>query len=769
MYIFRLRETDTARLDIGGKAASLGAMLRMRLPVPDGYVIAAQAIKDGRLCSAAKAELDALIPTLRAKSYAVRSSAVGEDGDTDSFAGAYDTVLDVRPSDIPDAVLKVAQSADNERVGVYAGERGTSAGGTAVVIQEYIPAEYAGVMFTADPVSGSRGVMTGSFVRGAGEKLVSGEGLDGEFRIDSVRYRYTGPAELERYARRLFGYALKIASDGVPKDIEWCIAGGKAYILQSRPITTLHRNDADRFDINDSLEGELLLSKTNVGEIFLRPVSPVTYGMLMQICRTIAIPLISNVCGQLYLNISGVCSMIMSFGVSREKAFSMIKELAGGISDNIEIPVYRYDKRELFRAVGDMIGNSFKGKKSKEFSPKALKGRITDVSLSLVEEMNKVRTERGLLDMWKDKCEPFMAGTMSVIMTGLDVSSLFSTREKLEKICGAELADRLLSDCSENGDIESLGTLLAIEDVISGKMSRKDYIRRYGHRHADEMELSMPYPYEDPTFPDNVIAEHIASGISAHGMKEAQEKRRSEAVAEFDAKYPDKRKDMKKLLKKYSAAVYGREMIRSDSLRLFCMIREFLKRAGELTGLGDDVFMLYMEEVIEYLGGDRSCAQYIPERRRIYEEQMKMPNFPSTICGRFTPDEWKASGSPGGYYRFGETAADTDKDVICGIAGSVGQCEGVARVLRNIDDADSIEKGDILVVPAANIGWVKVFPKISALVTDIGAPLSHAVIVARELGLPAVVSCQSASSELHTGDRIRVDGTLGRVYIIGQA
>ena len=89
MYIFRLRETDTARLDIGGKAASLGAMLRMRLPVPDGYVIAAQAIKDGRLCSAAKAELDALIPTLRARSYAVRSSAVGEDGDTDSFTAVY--------------------------------------------------------------------------------------------------------------------------------------------------------------------------------------------------------------------------------------------------------------------------------------------------------------------------------------------------------------------------------------------------------------------------------------------------------------------------------------------------------------------------------------------------------------------------------------------------------------------------------------------------------------------------------------------------------
>lgn len=146
---------------------------------------------------------------------------------------------------------------------------------------------------------------------------------------------------------------------------------------------------------------------------------------------------------------------------------------------------------------------------------------------------------------------------------------------------------------------------------------------------------------------------------------------------------------------------------------------------------------------------------------------MKMPNFPSMICGRFTLDEWKAAGSPGGYYRFGENAEQTGAPVITGVAGSAGQCEGTARVLKNIDDADTIRQGDILVVPAANIGWVRLFPKISALVTDVGAPLSHAVIVARELGIPAVVSCQSASFQIHTGDRIRVDGTLGKVFLTG--
>ena len=87
------------------------------------------------------------------------------------------------------------------------------------------------------------------------------------------------------------------------------------------------------------------------------------------------------------------------------------------------------------------------------------------------------------------------------------------------------------------------------------------------------------------------------------------------------------------------------------------------------------------------------------------------------------------------------------------------------RVLTSPEDSETLEKGEILVVPAANIGWIRVFPKIAALVTDVGAPLSHAVIVARELGIPAVVNCGSASQRLKTGDRVCVDGSNGKVFL----
>ncbi len=768
MYIYKLSElSDHEHLHFGGKAMSLHQLIKNRLPVPFGYSIAAEAFEDGTLSASAEKELSALCEKLpKNYRYAVRSSAIGEDGEINSFAGAYETVLDVSVDKIADAVKTVANSVSDDRVNVYADNRNTDLGNIAVVIQQFIPPEFAGVLFTADAVSASAAVMTGNYVKGVGEALVSGEGSDGSFRLNTVKYEYEGPDEFRPYAKKLFGYAKKIVGIfGCPQDIEWAVFGGKIYILQARPITTLFQNKPDEFLINDSLCGDLLLSKTNVGEIFLRPVSPATYGIITLIAGTLGIPLMSNVCGQLYLNISGLCSMLVSFGFTKEKAINALSELTGGIPQNLEIPIYPYDKKIFFKNIFRLIKEA-SGHKDKTDYGKDFKNRIAEVGNQIISEIRSASTPDELHGLWNQKCEPYIKKTLRVIATGVSLKTLFATRNKLEAVCGSELADRLLSDCSENGNIESLGSLWAIDDVISGKMSKEEYTARYGHRHADEMELSVPYPYEDPGFPENVIEDYIKSGIDVRKMKEEQEKRRAEAVETFKRLYPAKSKWLDKLLKKYSEAVYVREKIRSDSLRIMCVIREFYLKAGKLTGLDDDIFMLYFDEVENYLSGNHICAEMIPIRKKNYSMQLAMPNFPSVICGRFTVEEWQQNGAGSGYYRFGEACSETDKTVITGVAGSCGQAEGYARVLSSIAEADTLEKGEILVVPAANIGWVKIFPKAAAIVTDVGAPLSHAVIVARELGIPAVVSCACASGTLKTGDKIRVDGTAGKVILL---
>ena len=752
-YIYKLTRLPK-ELHFGGKAEALHRLLQNRAPVPEGYAIAAEAFVQGALCPEAEAELAALTNRLpQNQHYAVRSSAAGEDGPEDSFAGAYDTVLNIAAEKIPDAVRAVAASGNNARSAIYAQSRGTKQGGIGIVIQRFVSPDYAGVLFTADPVTAGTGYMSGSFVCGVGESLVSGEKCDGSFRVNAVKYSYEGPGELEQYAKALYHWAEKaVRIFGCPQDMEWAVCKGKLYILQSRPITTLHHNDRDKFLINDSLCGEYLLSKTNVGEIFLRPVSPATYGIICGITDFLGIPLLSNVCGQLYCNISGVCSVLASFGISKERAFSMVSDIAGAVPDCGGIPLFPYDKTILLKKLCSMLAHSLKQKRGtlRRSTPDI----INRTSMDIIEEIRHITLPRELYAFWDSRCAPYMHSALGAIVTGLSVKPLLTTRKKLEAVCGTELADRLISCRSGDAAPESLGILLALEDVISGKMTKEEYTARYGHRHADEMELSMPYPYENPDFPDNVIREYRESGADVLRMKADCEKRSREAEEEFLRKYPKKAAWLKKRLDQYASAVCGRERIRSSALRLFCVIREYLLKAGELTGLGEDVFMLYLEETRELLSGKSGAADKIPERKRIYTEQLAMPNFPSVLLGRFVPGEYMGEDAPAG-----------SESMICGTAGSCGLAEGRVRVLTSPEDSETLEKGEILVVPAANIGWIRVFPKIAALVTDVGAPLSHAVIVARELGIPAVVNCGSASQRLKTGDRVCVDGSNGKVFL----
>jgi pyruvate,water dikinase len=92
--------------------------------------------------------------------------------------------------------------------------------------------------------------------------------------------------------------------------------------------------------------------------------------------------------------------------------------------------------------------------------------------------------------------------------------------------------------------------------------------------------------------------------------------------------------------------------------------------------------------------------------------------------------------------------------------------EGLARVVATPEEGDSLRPGEVLVTTVTNVGWTPLFPRAAAVVTDVGAPLSHAAIVARELGIPAVVGCGNATTRLHTGDRVRVDGARGLVEVL---
>jgi pyruvate,water dikinase len=137
------------------------------------------------------------------------------------------------------------------------------------------------------------------------------------------------------------------------------------------------------------------------------------------------------------------------------------------------------------------------------------------------------------------------------------------------------------------------------------------------------------------------------------------------------------------------------------------------------------------------------------------------------IRGRFDPFRWAADPNRrNDIYDAEKPVPISESRTITGFAGAAGQIEGVVRLIDSPEQGDQLRQGEILVAVTTNVGWTPLFPRAAAVVTDVGAPLSHAAIVARELGIPAVVGCGSATTRLRTGDRVLVDGGQGVVEIL---
>jgi pyruvate,water dikinase len=212
-----------------------------------------------------------------------------------------------------------------------------------------------------------------------------------------------------------------------------------------------------------------------------------------------------------------------------------------------------------------------------------------------------------------------------------------------------------------------------------------------------------------------------------------------------------------------------REASRSEAVRLLGVLRTFALCAGELTGLGEDIFYLSLEQVLALLGGDETPRERVAPSREMHARLSALPPYPAVIRGPFDPLRWAADPERRSdvHNARDARAGGRSERAITGFAGAAGVVEGIVRCLADPEEGDQLRAGEVLVAVTTNVGWTPLFPRAVAVVTDVGAPLSHAAIVARELGIPAVVGCGDATMRLRTGDRVRVDGGRGVVEILG--
>ncbi len=650
-HVFSLNELPPALFAAaGGKGGALARLMQAGYPVPAGLVILPGAFAGGALAPAAwRAVQDWLVAVPAPKggpaAFAVRSSALREDSAAASFAGEFESVLDVSGAEaIQAAIATVQRSQSAARVHAYSAamrlDTATLApsGAMAVVVQRLVRADFAGVLFTADPVSGSRAALVGNYVRGLGDRLVSGEADAEHFRLAQPHGRYTGPAALRPFARPLFRLGQRLEDLlGAPQDIEWAIAEGRVALLQARPITTLRGHDPATGAWNSSETGDYLWTNTNYGEAVPDVMTPATWSaiqLFMQELLPVALPgghpFIGNLGGRFYLNLSLLASVFGALGFKRQRLLQEIEEFYGRLPAELDIPLIPL---ALWPLLKTMVPFGVSAKRRVTTNQKALPAYLAAAPAACVALRAKIEAAAGpvaLADLWATDVLPAFRRACQMMQAGTSLyeNAARPLRQTLQRQVGLEDTNALLSGLS-TGDqqLASLGMVIGLWQVAQGELSRADFAAQHGHRGGHELELAWPRPSEDPAWIVRQLDEQRRAPVDVPALLAQQQTQHAAAWQRYAARFP--KQAMRRKLDAAAAAARGREAARSELTRMFGVLRAYAVRAGELTGLGDDIFFLSLDEIGALLHDDRSAVRHIPARRLTHARYSALPAYPS--------------------------------------------------------------------------------------------------------------------------------------------
>ncbi|HSO89640.1 MAG TPA: PEP/pyruvate-binding domain-containing protein [Arthrobacter sp.] len=781
---YRLRELPPTETTAGGKARSLAALIQGGHRVPDGLVLLPSAFVDDRLTAEVEQWLQRELKAFpEGQLFAVRSSALAEDSASASFAGAYESVLNVPVAHLAEATAQVRQSRKAERVRAYAAAaEAAGTGEVAVAIQAMVPAELAGALFTVHPITRDLNTMLGNVVTGLGEALVSGADTGAEFTLTRPDASFTGPNVLRPQARRLHAVAHQVEGTfgGVPQDIEWAIVEGTLWILQSRPITTLNASNPRTAERNDSVSGNCLWAATNLSEANPVPQTPLTISYMAYLQAnggpSMAVrgrQMAGYIGGRPYANLS--VQITARRGRSRAEPRVAYRKLAGWwgqLPEQVPVTLIPVTQADWQQSGLPLLGTLVKMSRYRHRLDGYLRdnaGHCADLSARIAA----AATPEQLAALWRTSLlDQGLFAFWMTIATGSEGPAHLEAELRAE--LGAADTAALMSNLSGlAGQLESLGPSVGLQEVLAGRLSREDYSARFGHRGVNEIELAWPRPAEDPDWLDAALRA-ASAGSDLATLRAKQQAVFTETLTRLGKAHPRRAAKIQRRLRKAAKQAAGREAARSESVRTTWVMRRFALRAGELLGIGEQVFFLTVPELLAALDGNRDALDLLDLRERTHQRYLALPPLPGVIYGAFDPFAWAADPHRRTDYWVAGVATPSESDhddptLIQGCAGAVGQVEGLVRRLDDFGQADQLQPGEILVTHLTNIGWTPLFPRAAAVVTDLGAPLSHAAIVARELGIPAVVGCGDATARLRTGDRVVVDGARGEVRILSSA
>ncbi|MEZ4448113.1 MAG: rifamycin-inactivating phosphotransferase [Nannocystaceae bacterium] len=870
--VLDLEEIDATQVaEVGGKGANLGALARIDgVRVPPGFCVTTAAFRRAlaaapRSTSALLERLSLLRPDDRAgvatlsaelrraleaitvpddvaaaitsalarhgerAAYAVRSSATAEDLPTASFAGLQDTALNViGPAAILEHVRRCWASLFTDRAVTYRQRSGLDHRRVhmAVVVQRMVAAEAAGVLFTADPISGHRRVTAIEAVFGLGEALVSGQAHADAYRVrdDAILGRSiarkpvavvaatTGGTEARAIAAarqdqpalsdpqilRLARLGRTIeARFGRPQDIEWCLVDDDLQIVQSRPITTL-------FPIPRAEDqGPHVYISVGHQQMMTDAMKPLGRSLFQ---RTALRPM-DEAGGRLFVDVT----RILEAPASRAALFELLRRSEPLILDALRSIVERGD---LLRAPPDegpaapppaggaplsidpdlavVVGLIERNQASVAALTREIQGRTGPALLEFIAA-----------DLQELKRLLFDRESHQVLMTAMEASGWLN--EQMEAWLGErsaadtltlsvphnvtsemglallDVADAIrphpavvaylerVHDLGELGELGELDLLEAIADLEGGAAARAalgDFLDRYGARCVGEIDITRPRWRERPAALVPVLLGNLKGLEPGAGARRFELGRQA---AEEKAR---------SLLERLRALPDGARKAeetqrRIDQVRCFTGYREYPK-----FGLVRR-YAVYKEALLEE--ADRMVAAGVLRAReelffltfeeleeavrtaRVDEARLRRREEAHRADQALTPP--RVLTSEGERVAGAYRRDDLPAGALVGLAVSAGTVEGRARVVLDLAEAD-LEAGDVLVTAYTDPSWTPLFLAIKGLVTEVGGLMSHGSVIAREYGLPAVVGVEDATRRIRDGQRIRVHGTDGYVELL---
>ncbi|MBN1643071.1 MAG: hypothetical protein JXA09_17695 [Anaerolineae bacterium] len=531
---------------------------------------------------------------------------------------------------------------------------------------------------------------------------------------------------------------------------------------------------------NDSLAGDYLWTNSNFCEAISDVMTPATWSMWKIYTQAVPFevpghPLIGVIGGRPYINLSVLLSFGQMLGIDERIMRARSEDLWGRIPDGVEVPLLPLSRCQLLRT---MLPSLLRVRKALRVSRDRIEAFVAACP-AWCERMHgrirEARTPGELVDLWRGVLRPYFGDAWRMARAALESGEIARLRRDLVDLMGMADANALLSNLSGAAHLASLDPLVRLAQVARGELSGETYLQRYGHRGAHEMELSLPRPAEDPAWLDRQLAALARSPGDAEMLLQEQRAAFDAAWRRFEARRPRHVRPVRRRIERVAASVRLREDARSEATRVIWVIRAFALRVAEIAALrpADDVFYLLLDEMLDILAGDDRALGRIPARREMHARYSALPAYPAIIRGQFDPFAWAADPhrrsdvyDARAARAAAETASARGAGEVTGFAGAAGIVEGFVRRIDSPEEGDQLRPGEVLVTATTNIGWTLLFTRAAAIVTDVGAPLSHAAIVARELGIPAVVGCGNATMALHTGDKVQVDGGQGWVRVL---